>query len=190
MSKGSAQAAQTLLGQQGAAASQYNTAATGVSGQLTPFLENELNNPQGFGQQGLSQLQTQAGQATAGALGAGKEAALLNASRTGNASAVPGVIDATTRGAMQQQSNNVLGTNLANDELKQKQQQAGASGLQDLYGTDVGAALKSLGLEDDSINAWTGAKTAAGNSMWQSINGIDKLVGQAGTAILGGGGGG
>lgn len=179
MSKGSSVAAQQAYGADAASAGQYNTAATGVSGQLTPFLENELNNPQGFGQQGLSQLQTQAGQATAGALGAGKEAALLNASRTGNASSVPGVIDATTRGAMQQQSNNVLGTNLANDELKQKQQQAGASGLQDLYGTDVGAALKSLGLEDESINAWTSGREAVNKSNQDIFNDVYKVAGTA-----------
>ncbi len=107
MSKGSSAAAQTNQG----IGRNYSEGYQGQGGQIAsselPFLQNELTNPQGFGQQDLSQMQTQGGQATAGALGAGQEAATLNASRTGNTAAVPGVIDATTRNAMQQQSSNV-----------------------------------------------------------------------------------
>lgn len=188
MSKGSSEAAQTLLGQQGTAAGQYGTAATDVSGQLSPFLENELTNPQGLGQQQLSQIQTQGGQATAGALGQAKEAATLNASRTGNTAAVPGVIDNTTRSAMQQQSNNVLNTNLENSELKEKQQQEGASGLNSLYGTDVGAALKAMGLEDETINAWTQGRSAVDNAQQNIFSDVNKVL--SGPSGGGGGGGG
>jgi hypothetical protein len=140
----------------------YSEGYQGQGGQIAsaelPFLQNELTNPQGMGQQALSQTQTQAGQATAGALGAGKEAATLNASRTGNTAAVPGVIDATTRQAMQQQSNNALQTNLENDQLKQQQQQAGSAGLEKMYGTDVTAALGALGLSNQAIGEWNQAK--------------------------------
>ena len=107
MAKGASKTASTNSG----IGQSYSEGYQGQGGQIAsselPFLQNELTNPQGFGQQDLSQMQTQGGQATAGALGAGKEAATLNASRTGNTAAVPGVIDNATRSAMQQQSNNV-----------------------------------------------------------------------------------
>jgi hypothetical protein len=164
MSKGSSTAAQTNQG----IARNYSEGYQGQGGQIAstelPFLQNELTNPQGFGQQDLSQMQTQGGQATAGALGAGKEAATLNASRTGNTAAVPGVIDATTRNAMQQQSNNVLNTDMANEQLKQQQQQEGSQGLEKMYGTDVSAALQALGLSNNAIQDWTGAQSAVQNA--------------------------
>ena len=164
MSKGSSAAAQTNQG----IGRNYSEGYQGQGGQIAsselPFLQNELTNPQGFGQQDLSQMQTQGGQATAGALGAGKEAATLNASRTGNTAAVPGVIDNATRSAMQQQSNNVLGTDLANEQLKQQQQQEGSQGLEKMYGTDVSAALQALGLSNQAVGEWTGADNATKNS--------------------------
>lgn len=157
MSKGSSTAAQTNQG----IARNYSEGYQGAGGSLAstevPFLTNELADPQGFGQPALTQMQTQGGQATAGALGAGKEAALLNASRTGNTAAIPGVIDQTTRNAMQQQSNNVLSTDIANQEAKLQQQQEASSGLEKMYGTDVSAALQSLGLSNSAIQDWTGA---------------------------------
>jgi hypothetical protein len=110
-------------------------------------------------------MQTQGGQAVAGATGSGDEAARLNASRTGNTAAVPGVIDQTARNAMKQQSSNVLGTDVANAELKQQQQQEGVSGLEKMYGTDVSAALQALGLSNQAIGEWTGADTSTGNEM-------------------------
>lgn len=188
MSKGSSVAAQNALGSDQAAATTYGNNAAGVNSQLTPFLESELTNPQGYGQQTLSQMQTQGGQATSGALGAGKEAATLAASRTGNPSAVPGIIDATTRDAMRQQSNNVLGIDTQNADLKQKQQQAGAAGLNSLYGTDVSAALKSLGLEDESINAWTQGRTAVDQAQQNIFNDVNKVLSPPPGS--GGGGGG
>jgi hypothetical protein len=185
MSKGSANAAKNQVGIDNSWANQYGGLASGIGGQLTPFLENELRNPQGFGQEDLSKMITQGGQATAGAVGAGGEAAMLNASRTGNTAAVPGVIDSTARAGMRQQSNNVLGTDLANEQLKERQRQAGAGGLESLYGTDLSAALKSLGLADESINAWTGGKAAADKNVFDWT----KLGLQTAGSVVGAGGG-
>jgi hypothetical protein len=162
----------------------YQNAAGNVQSAELPFLQNELNNPQGFGQQTLNQIQTQGGQATAGATGAADEAALLNASRTGNTAAVPGVIDQTARNAMKQQSNNVLSSDLANAQLKQEQQQEGSAGLEKMFGTDVSAALQSLGLSNSAIGEWTGADNATQNADL----GWGKLVTQAlGPAAAAGG---
>jgi hypothetical protein len=168
VAKGASKASETNYG----IGQSYSEGYQGQGGQIAsaelPFLQNELTNPQGFGQSTVNQMITQGGQATAGATGAAKEAALLNASRTGNTAAVPGVIDNTTRSAMQQQSNNVLNTNLANANLKQQQQQEGVSGLESMYGTDVSAALQSLGLSNQAIGEWTSADKL-GAEEWQDL---------------------
>lgn len=135
-------------------------------------------------------MQTQGGQATSGALGQDSEAATLAASRTGNPAAINGVIDESSRNAMRQQSENTLGIDLQDAKLKQQQQQFGAAGLGSLYGEDTAAALRALGLEDDTINAWTGAKKAANADMWTSIKNIGQMVGGAASGIAGGGAGG
>jgi hypothetical protein len=165
--------------------SAYQQDANNLSGVTMPFLENELNNPQGLGQPALNQIQTQSGQAIAGATGAGNEQALLNASRTGNTAAVPGIIDANTRNAIAGQSNNALSTNIENAKLKQQQQQAGASGLEKMYGTDVSAALQSLGLSNQSIGEWNNGASLS-NNFWDqyALNG-EKAA--AGAAAAGGG---
>src|ERR1700685_443525 len=185
MAKGATKAAENNVGVGDADSSQFLTPANQVASSELPFLQNELTNPQGMGQQALNQTITQGGQATAGALGAGKEAALLNASRTGNTAAVPGVLDATTPQAMRQQSNNVLGTNLQTTQLKQQQQQAGVSGLEKMYGTDVGAALQSLGLSNSAIGNWTGADNSTTNADLGWLNAANQGA-KTGNAIEGG----
>jgi hypothetical protein len=182
---GSTKAAENNVGIGDSLSNSYNTAASGVASSELPFLQNEMTNPQGFGQQTVNQMQTQGGQATAGALGAGKEAATLNASRTGNTAAVPGVIDATTQQAMRQQSNNVLGIDQANAQAKLQQQQAGVSGLEKMYGTDVGAALQSLGLSNQAIGDWTGSKNAQTNADLGWLNAANQGA-KTGNAIEGG----
>jgi hypothetical protein len=164
MSKGSSDAAKNAQGVDQSIGENYNGQAAGVNSTELPFLQNELNNPQGFGQQDLSKMQTQGGQAVAGATGAANEQAQLLASRTGNTAAVPGIIDNTARNAMQQQSKNVIGTDLQNDQLKQQQQQAGSAGLEKMYGTDVSAALSALGLQNQAIGDWTNAQNGVQNA--------------------------
>jgi hypothetical protein len=164
VSKGSATAAQNNQGVEQSIGENYNGQAAGVNSAELPFLQNELTNPQGMGQQALSQEQTQGGQAVAGATGAANEQAQLLASRTGNTAAVPGIIDSTARNAMKQQSANVNSTDLANAQLKQQQQQEGSAGLEKMYGTDVSAALQALGLSNNAISDWTAGKSAANNS--------------------------
>lgn len=131
-----------------------------------------MTNPQGFGADTLGKMQTVGGQSVAGAVGGADESARLAASRTGNTAALPSLIDATGRNAMKQQSDNALGISMADANLKEKQRQEGAAGVGNLYGEDVNAALKSLGLADESINAWTSGKHAAN----QDVLGQEKFI--------------
>jgi hypothetical protein len=160
MAKGAQKQAQKLFGNEADFTGVERGRGKDDRSQIFPFLTNELDNPQGFGKDALSQMLTQGGEAVSGATGAAGEAANLNASRTGNTAAVPGIIDSTARNAMRQQSNNALDVNIQDAMLKQKQQQAGATGLEGLYGADISSALKSMGLENDTLGEWTKADQA------------------------------
>ncbi len=182
MGKGATKTAENNAGIGQSYSEGYQGQGSDIASSELPFLQNELTNPQGMGQQALTQTKTQAGQATAGALGAGKDAALLNASRTGNTAAVPGVIDQTTRNAMQQQSNNVLNTNLQNNLLKQQQQQEGSAGLEKMYGTDVSAALQALGLSNQAVGEWNQASSPSNNFLDQYVLNGEKAASSAAAA--------
>jgi hypothetical protein len=174
VAKGASQEAQTNAGIGKSYSEGYQGQVGQIQGEVMPFLTNELTNPQGYGAQTLNQMQTAAGQATAGAGGAANEAAQLNASRTGNTAAVPGVIDNTARTAMQTQSKNALNIAQQNALLKQQQQQAGESGLAQMYGTDVSAALNALGLSTSAINAQTAADQESNNAIQGYIGDAEK----------------
>jgi hypothetical protein len=161
MSKGSAAAAKNQTGVSNAYASSFNKSGIQDRGAVEPFLQGEINDPQGYGQDAVNQMLTQGGESVSGATGAADEKANLLAARTGNTSSLPGIVGANARDAMKQNSDNALTIALKNADLKQHQQQAGASGLENLYGEDTGSVLKSLGLADQSIQDWTGAQTGA-----------------------------
>src|SRR6185437_8996436 len=151
MAKGAKKLALDQYGKEGGAADNLGKRSASDYGAVQPFLQNELIHPEGFGSDAISQMLTQGGQAVSGATGAANEAATLNASRTGNAAAVPGVISQTARNAMKQQSDNALNVNIKDAMLKQQQQQDAAKGLEGLYGEDVAAAMKAMGLQNESL---------------------------------------
>jgi hypothetical protein len=159
---------------------QYNNEANGVLGQELPFLESELNNPTGLGQNTVTQMKTQGGEAAAGAAGQAKEAALLNASRTGNTAATPGIIDAAARNSQSGETTAANNVDIQNAMLKQQQQQAGASGLEKLYGTDVGASLNALGASTQAANVENTAGQAGFQDVMGIINSASNLAGTPG----------
>lgn len=175
MAKAEKKLALNQYGREGSFADTMNTRGAGDYSTIDPFLTNELTNPQGFGADTIAQMLTQGGQAVSGATGAAKEAATLNASRTGNAAAIPGIIDATARNAMKQGSDNALNVNIKNALLKNEQQQDAAKGLEALYGEDVGSALRAMGLQNESLNAGTGASRAANENIWGPVKTIGSL---------------
>ena len=174
----------------GMASQNFNTAnamnqglygqAESLQGQLLPFLQQEMLNPQGMGPQGVNQLVTSGGQAVSGELGQAREAASLRASRMGNPSSTAAIEDAATRAGLRQQSNNILGINEEDLKLKLAQQQAGAQGLGALGAQDLNAALSSLGLSNQAVSDYTAAWKAS-NPM-QMIDQATQAVGNLGGA--------
>lgn len=164
--------------------------AGGIYGSLLPELQAEAANPQGFTAPTVAKMKTEdmqgAGGSNAGATGQG---ALL-AARTKNAGAPAAAIQESARNASQQLSKANTGVDIANEELKQHQRQAGLSGLQGLYGTNVGGATNALGEVANNVNA----NTNAANASWDWAKYIlDPAMQAAGGAAAGGafsGGGG
>lgn len=180
LAKGAQKRAAELEGTNNTNAGTYQGEGAQAFNTVLPFEQGEVNSPQGFGQPTVNALTTQAGQATSGATGAANEQAQLLASRTGNTAALPGIIDATARSGMKQQSNNALDVGIANEKEKLQQQQQGAQGLTSLYGTGTESALKSLGLADQDINSWTNADA---ENPWKSL--LPGLVGAGAKAAIG-----
>lgn len=141
----------------------YGSNAAGVNSTLTPALEQEAVNPQGYNPTQLAAQTTAAEQSAGGSNAGATGGALLRASRTRNSGAAPAAIDAASRTAGQNLSETNAGIQKNNADLQQKQRQQGISGLEGLYGENVNAGEGALGLSNDAL------KSAGGlQNFWQT----------------------
>ena len=131
----------------------YGSTAAGIGSTLVPTLTQEATNPTGFTPTQLNNQLVAGEQGAGGATSGITGTAGLNAMRTRNSGALSSVFDAAARRQGQTLSQNALNVQNQNAMLQQKKQQEGLSGLEGLYGTDVGAQLKAMGIVPDDINA-------------------------------------
>ncbi|MDR5729446.1 MAG: hypothetical protein RB191_18690 [Terriglobia bacterium] len=140
----------------------YGSSASSISSTLLPFLTRELNTPGGISQQDQTAMLS-ASQGGAGGLASGLQTGMnQKAAATGNESGFGSSADEIARQrekAAAGGSESIAGQNAM---TKLNQQQEGARGLQGLYGTDVGAQLNSLGLQNQAI----GQEVNAGSHGW------------------------
>lgn len=174
MARGAQQQAQQTFGQANNVFGTSNTNANNLYSSLMPMLSQEATNPEGFGKAGLAAMNTASQQSTGGSTAGAVGEGLLAAARNRNSGGAAPALDAAVRSGQQQQSQNAVGIQGENEQLKQAQQQAGLSGMAGLYGKNTGDALSALGLENQS----TTALTQAGQSGWyQNLNqGIGSLA--------------
>lgn len=105
--------------------------------------------------------QQSAGGSMAGTVGQG---ALLSA-RTRNAGAAQNAIAQGGRTASENLSRGALSTEQQNADLQQKNQRAATSGLESLYGTELGGSEKALGLSNQALDVANQAKPG----FWQQF---------------------
>ena len=130
----------------------YGSNASGINSTLTPALTAEAVNPTGYTPTQMA-AQTTAAEQTAGGANAGAEGgALLRAARTRNAGAAPASIAQTNRQGAQDLSQINAGIQSKNADLEQRKQQQGLSGLEGLYGENVGAGENAIGLSTSAAN--------------------------------------
>jgi hypothetical protein len=176
----------------GTVAADYGTGATGISSTLTPFLTRELNNPGGISQQDQT-AELSAAEGGAGGLAGGLATkADERAGATGNASGSGASLDDIAREREKAAAGAGEGIAANDAKVKLNQQQEGAQGLAGMYGTDVNAQLKGMGVQTGDINT----EVNAGSHGWfQNMTNLIASVrggGQAPGAAPGGspGGGG
>lgn len=137
---------------------QYGAQAASTGSILTPTLQQMATNPQGFGQQQMNNFNTaalqSAGGSAAGQMGAGQVAA----ARTNNAGGYQGNMVAAGHDATSALSDAALGVQNQNAQLEQQQRAEGLQGLQNMYGTQVGAGENALGLSNSALNAASNAQ--------------------------------
>ena len=164
MARGSTQAttAATSAGNLGAS---LEGNASGLYGELAPQLETQVANPQGMGPTELANLRTSnmetAGGSQAGGVGAGG----LLAARTRNAGGAQGAIASSARSASKELGGANLKTNLANEQLKERERESGLTGLENLTLGETGAGIQSAGQIAGDVNANTGAENASWDAM-------------------------
>jgi hypothetical protein len=174
--------ASNAANQANATGQNYGASAAGVNSQLLPFLTRELNDPQGYTQQQTAgMLGSAMGGAGGSTAGLTTEANLASA-RARNSGGFPGALDQAAR----QQGKNLAGISEGiagqNANLQQENQQRGASGLSNLYGTDVNAQMRAMGLIPEDINAEVGANKTGWfqnmNELLQTLNGSGSSAAQ------------
>lgn len=149
--------------------------AAGLYGTVAPALTQESVAPQGINPADLAKMNTAAQQSAGGSnAGAVGQGSLLSA-RTRNAGSGAAAIAKSAEGAGQTLGNEAVGIQNENTQVKQKQQQAGLNGLQNLYGTTENSALGGLNASNNAVKDEEGAAP----SFWQG------LAQQAGGGIVG-----
>lgn len=104
-------------------------------------------------------MDTQAMQGAGGAAAGAQGMGALRAARTRNAGGPNAATAASTRSAGETLSKERLGVQGENEQLKARQQQAGASGLENLFGTSMGAVAGDVNANTNAENAtWDWSK--------------------------------
>lgn len=147
--------------------------AGALYGPLSSQLQSQAAHPQGYTPAQMAAQGTAAQQSAGGSMAGTVGQGALLAARTRNAGAAQGAIAQGGRQASQNLSNAAVGTQTANADLQQHNQQSAEHGLQNLYGTELGGSQSALGLSNQALNTANSAKP----TFWQG------LAGQAGGDI-------
>lgn len=148
---------------QGNANQLYNQ-GQGVGSFITPQLESEAVNPEGYTPQQLAYMNTAGQQSEGGSTAGITGQANLQAARTRNAGGFQGAIGSGSRAATKNLSQLALQTQTAQAQLQQQQKQQALKALQQLYGTDISDSLGYLNSSDTAINERMGKGGGAGSA--------------------------
>ena len=125
---------------------------TAISGFLTPQLESEATNPEGYTPQQLAYMNTASQQSLGGGVAATTGQANLEAARTRNAGGYQAAVGDANRSARRQLSQNALGIQQKQADLQQQQRQQAIQQLMSLYGIDEQTALGYLNASTSALH--------------------------------------
>lgn len=153
-----------------------NQANTELQGVL-PTLESEVTNPQGYAPSDLAAMNTAAQQSAGGSMAGAVGQGNLQAARTRNAGAFAPAMDRAAQGAQQTLSQDALGVQAKNANLKEQQRQEGLKGMLGVYDTanadslaGMGGANNALGTAASALNAGNGAVNSGVNAANSTAN--------------------
>lgn len=136
---------------------QLGAEAQGIGANLTPFLTNELEHPQGYSQGDTSAMLSAglggAGGANSGLVGQAAQRAAVSR----NGGAFQSALDDAARQRSKAAAVTSEGIASRNADLKQTQQQDAAAGLSKMYGTDTSGMLDATGQIQGDVNAQVNA---------------------------------
>lgn len=172
--------------QQGQATNTFNTAtdnaaqfggnAAAINGNLTPFLTQRLNNPQGYSQGDMGAMLANAFGSAGGATSGITGQANLEAGRSRNDAGFSTALAEAARARTAAAAHTSEGVAADNAGVKLSQQSEAAKMLQGLYGVNVGAQGDALKTANDATN--TGIE--AGKSGWlQNLNSLLATLAQS-----------
>jgi len=160
-----------------------STAGSGINSYLTPQLENEAINPEGYTPAQLAYMNTASQQSEGGSTAGITGQANLTAARTRNAGGFQGAIGSGSRTAQRNLSQTAVGIQSKQADLQQAQRQQALSSLQQLYGVDESTALgylnssnAALGEEDKA----TGTNSPFMNYLYNAEKGASSSAAAAG----------
>ncbi len=149
---------------------------------LAPQLTAQAANPQGFGRQGLADLDTAAQQSAGGGQAAATGEAALEDSRTRNAGGSGMALAKAARESGKRLTDATLQTRVANEGLKEQQRSTAQKGLEGLYGTQLGASGEAAG----NVARNVGANAQAEDASWGwAKNILSPVLNAAGGAASG-----
>lgn len=145
-----------------------NLRGQNIYNELFPQLSREATNPQGYGTVGLNAMNTANQQSIGGSNAAAAGEGAQAAARTRNAGAYAPMVAEANRAGQRQLSQNALGIQGENEQLRNSQQQNALKALQGLYGTQMNTALGAGNLSNDFLR--TGVQSAAQTTgAWQGL---------------------
>ncbi len=167
MPKGAAKQAQGQFGKANKLEDTYGGRGDQAWNSVFPELKNDITNPKGFTDQQKANMTTANSQAAGGAGIVGQ--ANLAAGRTRNQGGFGAALAEAARSGQRTQADNALKIQNADANLAQQKQQRAMGALQDLYGTNVGAANNMFKNANDSLNTWIKADEATQNALMGDI---------------------
>ena len=136
---------------------QYNATSQSELGGLLPAYSTEAAHPMGFAPNDLAGMNTAAQQSEGGSMAGAVGQGNLEAARNRNSGSFAPALDSAATGAGKTLSQDALGVNEQNAQLKEQQRQQGLQGMLGLYDTSTAAGMNALGESNNAVNAGTGA---------------------------------
>lgn len=154
----------------------------GINSYLTPQLESQASNPQGYTPQQLAYMNTASQQSQGGSTAGVTGQTNLEAARSRNAGGFQGAVGSGSRAAQRNLAQTAVGIQGQQANLQQQQRQQALQSLQGLYGTDIGSSLGYLNASTTALNDEEQATAAQAKQMASNIGTGLKLAG-AGAAV-------